>query len=435
MGTIHVPNTELSTEAQEQLTRAYDLLAQAKPQEALPACQAVIDAAPEFAEAYNLKGILLEQLEKPRQALEAYQTAVHLAPDFADAQSNLSELKKEIEKARRWASKNSIGRDTSQSEFDVMKWDLPVEAQKQLDLAYDLQSQQKPEEALQACATMIEIAPESALAYNLKGILLEEMEKSQQAIEAYQTALQLAPDFANARLNLAELQDEIVEIQYREYRTPAWKVAAQGAFVCGVFFALVEGVSMFLLGYLGVLTTAIYMAGYGLSCGLGVYVIGASSKFKATPYLSLFAGVGCAVAYGVSRLVSFVYTRSSFYSTFDDIQILLRCAIIGLITGAALGIVQKTPRQLKLSIGAGLISFSLYALFSYLTTKAIFGWYLSFIPGKADDLVALSRAMVIPKAIEGGLMGVAVGAAFGWVVAQNPMKNLFIADEINDGED
>ncbi|MBN2004865.1 MAG: tetratricopeptide repeat protein [Anaerolineae bacterium] len=423
MGTIEDFEPELPSDAQERLTLAYDFMAQEKPQEALQACQTVIEIAPEFGEAYNLKGILLEQLGDQHGAVEAYQRATQLAPDFEDARLNLSELQNELLEAQRRGRKTHIGKGASWNVTGASIPEPPAEAQEQLDLANALRDQGKLQEALQVCEETITLVPESAVAYNLKGILLEEMGKSQEAVEAYQRAIELAPDFEDARLNMLELQDEMLEPQYRDDKTPAWKVALQGAVVFGGLFAMFGGLNMFVMGHLGLLFfVAVETMGYALSCGLGIYVIGASSKFRETVRLSLFGAVGCAGAYGVMTCLSFVMT----WGFEIKLPLTLQYVVIGIITGVALGVVQKRPQQLKLSIGAGLVGFGIFALLSEFFSGILLNIFP--IPWSADPTKMWS-ALALPAAIKSGIMGVMVGAAFGWVVAQNPVKNLHITDE------
>jgi len=60
---------------------------------ALLECDAAIKLDPFYADAHNLRGILLEELERPLAALAAYEQAIRLDPDFREAKQNLAELK------------------------------------------------------------------------------------------------------------------------------------------------------------------------------------------------------------------------------------------------------------------------------------------------------------------------------------------------------
>lgn len=269
---------------------------------------------------------------------------------------------------------------------------LLTEAQEQLTLAYTL-AREKPEEALQACKAAIEMAPESAEAYNLKGILLEEVGAPQQSLEAYQMAVQLAPDFEDAHRNLLELQEELLETQYQGKKPPARKVAFWGAIVCGGLFAGTQGAHAFVGEYVDIpfVVAVLGMCGYAASCGIGVYAIGVLSKFKKTLQLSLFGAFGCAIAYGITAIASSVPHQMSgpamYYSApLFSVKVILRYVVIGIGAGAMLGIVQKTSRQLGFSILAGLISFGSYGLFAPLLELLLMRWNLVPIPPQSVRL-------------------------------------------------
>lgn len=62
---------------------------------ALSECDQALQAAPHWAEAHNLRGIILDELGRTEQAVAAYQQALHLDPALTDAAENLSELQAE----------------------------------------------------------------------------------------------------------------------------------------------------------------------------------------------------------------------------------------------------------------------------------------------------------------------------------------------------
>ena len=67
---------------------------------ALDTCEIAIQQLPASAEAYNLQGLLLEDLGRPEEALEAYRTALQLDSKFDDARLNLLEAEAEWKKQR-----------------------------------------------------------------------------------------------------------------------------------------------------------------------------------------------------------------------------------------------------------------------------------------------------------------------------------------------
>lgn len=87
--------------------------------------------------------------------------------------------------------------------------DLPISAQQHLDRAYAYEDDQDLGNALRECESAIQLMPDLAEAYNLRGIVLEEMGRKEQAIAAYREAVRLAPDFQEAQENLREAEREI----------------------------------------------------------------------------------------------------------------------------------------------------------------------------------------------------------------------------------
>jgi len=88
-GTLAWP-LALELRAQAALDQAEALEANGHWDEALAACNVALRLAPNWAEAHNYRGLLLETLDRLTEAIQAYQTAVRLAPSFAEARDNLS---------------------------------------------------------------------------------------------------------------------------------------------------------------------------------------------------------------------------------------------------------------------------------------------------------------------------------------------------------
>jgi hypothetical protein len=93
--------SELETLALEYLQNARDLLERGRSlKKALAACDQAITCTPESAEAYNLRGLILDGLARTTEAILAYRQALLLDPNFADAQANLDDALKENRQAR-----------------------------------------------------------------------------------------------------------------------------------------------------------------------------------------------------------------------------------------------------------------------------------------------------------------------------------------------
>jgi tetratricopeptide (TPR) repeat protein len=63
--------------------------------EALLDCELALQYNPEFAEAHNLHGLILDALEKPQKAIKAYRRALELDPNLEDARANIMDFEAE----------------------------------------------------------------------------------------------------------------------------------------------------------------------------------------------------------------------------------------------------------------------------------------------------------------------------------------------------
>ena len=116
------PGNELTAEATEHaeifsdapdtenshLERAYQLQREEDFETALQECAQAIEDVPTLAEAYNLRSLLLEQLDRPEQALEAYRRAVELDAEWEDAWQNFQGLQEELREASYRRTRGSL---------------------------------------------------------------------------------------------------------------------------------------------------------------------------------------------------------------------------------------------------------------------------------------------------------------------------------------
>ncbi len=83
-------------------------------------------------------------------------------------------------------------------------------AEHYLEQAYLQRDEEAHKAALDACVAAIEIVqPFLAEAYNLQGIILEELGRNQEAVESYEKALQIEPGLHEAADNLVALESEL----------------------------------------------------------------------------------------------------------------------------------------------------------------------------------------------------------------------------------
>jgi uncharacterized RDD family membrane protein YckC/regulator of sirC expression with transglutaminase-like and TPR domain len=173
-------------EAGKHFDQAYAYWQKSDFENGLRECELAIRLAPDLAEAHNLRGALLEELNRREEAIAAYREATRLNPGFQEARKNLSEAEtavKLIEKTRKH----------------------------HLERAYAHDEKGELIEALRECELSIQLAPDLAEAHNLRGIILDELGHKREAIAAYREALRLDPGFEEAGENLAEIEDELRE--------------------------------------------------------------------------------------------------------------------------------------------------------------------------------------------------------------------------------
>jgi len=91
--------TKEHTLAQIHLVRAHELDDQQAYEKALSECDAALRLAPDFADAHNLRGVLLEELGQQQEAVTAYQEAIRLDPGFEEAKENLAAAKTTLPQA------------------------------------------------------------------------------------------------------------------------------------------------------------------------------------------------------------------------------------------------------------------------------------------------------------------------------------------------
>ena len=84
----------LSAGAHLDLAYAYEDQGNYEP--ALVEVDRALQAESGLAEAHNLRGLLLEELDRTDEALAAYRMAVQIDPSFAEAAENLSSLEEEL---------------------------------------------------------------------------------------------------------------------------------------------------------------------------------------------------------------------------------------------------------------------------------------------------------------------------------------------------
>jgi len=317
--------------------------------------------------------------------------------------------------------------------------EIPAEAQEALDRAYTLEADEDLEEALRICDAILIGVPGLAEAHNLKGIILEQTGDKEEALEAYRSALKLDPNFDDAKQNLLDLEEDILETRYQAQRPNPLKVIVWGAIAYGVCFGLVGALSALMMVPLSRFSLVLMLLStslYAIGCGIGAFVVGWLSRFKSSLLLG-FAGLisGSLGLTGTNIATRIVHMfspppMSLYMDAFRYNPPLLRYAVIGAIIGLGLGLVQKTQRQMTRSILAGMIGFCVYALalpiFDNMIWRLVLHWY---IPGSTGFDLRFALIYAFFEFVFEGVFGGVIGALFGWVVAHNPVQNLRVVED------
>jgi Flp pilus assembly protein TadD len=201
---------EPSTVAGHYLQHAFEHYDAGRFEAALQSCDKAVQWIPSLAEAYNLSGVVLEELGRSGEAADAYETAIELDPEFEDPRQNLREL------AVGWAGrltgdasalKRTVAQQTGQRDLE---WSPEAEMAKlhlaEASRAYD---EDRYDAALRSCHLALALDPGLAEAHNLRGLTLEELDRPAAAAAAYGQAFYLDPTLREAQENWKELEAEL----------------------------------------------------------------------------------------------------------------------------------------------------------------------------------------------------------------------------------
>jgi tetratricopeptide (TPR) repeat protein len=217
--------------------RGIALTDQGRPAEAEAACRQAIALKPDYAFAYNNLGAALNSQGKPAEAEAVCREAIALKPDYALAYNNLGNAlngqgkHREAEAAYRRAialkpdlagAYYNLGialkdqRRPAEAEAAYRKAIAlkPDFADAYVNLGIALKDQGKPAEAEAACRQAIALKPDDAFAYSNLGNALNSQGKHREAEAAYREAIALKPDYAEAHCNLGNVlknQDRFAE--------------------------------------------------------------------------------------------------------------------------------------------------------------------------------------------------------------------------------
>ena len=187
-----VPPRTKKRHAQDVLTKSKAAFDRGDSDTALTLCKEALEINPDLAMAYQMRGMIYEEMENLDLALGNYRKAAKLDPRLQEAEDSARDI-----------------------EIYLQSLDETDEFSEQLDHAVNLASEKRFEEALAICNNILAEHPNLATAYNDRGVIYDEMGEKEKALADYQKAFQLDPTNEDARDNLTSLSQEL-EIQFEE---------------------------------------------------------------------------------------------------------------------------------------------------------------------------------------------------------------------------
>jgi tetratricopeptide (TPR) repeat protein/capsular polysaccharide biosynthesis protein len=204
-------------------------------------CQTVIKLQPDFAEAYQTLGKVLEAQGEVKEAMSAYVKALELQPELVEARAYLGQLYRQqggLEEAafhyrqalaRRpdWAELHynlgiilyqlgDLMRAKSSYQQAISLKSNYVNAYYNLGVVLDESGQQPA--AIQVYQEALTLKPDYVKAYSNLGCVLVQLEQFDEAIEIFQKALTLKPDWATLHNNLGQaLQSDTPKLAIASY--------------------------------------------------------------------------------------------------------------------------------------------------------------------------------------------------------------------------
>lgn len=313
--------------------------------------------------------------------------------------------------------------------------DRTANAQTHLQTAYEYIEQSDLQNALNECQIAIQLAPDSADAHNLHGIILDRLGKTEQAILAYREAIRLNPAFDEAIQNLAEAQTELDLSQRKLQQDEIWRVAKWGAWGYGTGLTLFGVLSSLLpLLFLEVLVSYVYVLEiikviwFALAGGWGGIWLGKGMKPSNATSIGKASGLGFGLGYLLSIAlfigVSEIGMSLQAWSSIDLIFIIaqtVRYGFMGGFTGWLIGKLQKDRQQLLQLVLTGAIGLGLYGLLHEIWGDKLLGWIFRFAFNSPNAVMQYFSISTVISAIQWGGIGIIVGGGFGAAIKYKPI--------------
>ena len=151
--------------------------------EALQSYDRAIQLKPDYPEAYNNRGIALQELRRFDEALQSYDRAIQLKPDYPEAHYNRGNALKELRRL-----------DEALQSYDRAIQLKPDYPEAHYNRGNALKELKRFDEALQSYDRAIQLKSDYPEAHFNRGIVLKELKRFDEALQSYERALQLKPD-------------------------------------------------------------------------------------------------------------------------------------------------------------------------------------------------------------------------------------------------
>ena len=162
--------------------------------EAVVFYQKAIELMPEYAEAYNNKGLALTELERPEDAIHCYNKAITLNPKFYQAYSN------------RGAALRKLGKlDESIADYDFAISIAQDYFNAHFNKGNALKDKMDYNSALQSYKVAIKIQPNNADVYFNCAKVYRDINNFENSIEMYEMAISKNPSYLEAYINIGQL--------------------------------------------------------------------------------------------------------------------------------------------------------------------------------------------------------------------------------------
>lgn len=160
-------------------------------QSAVDIFDCILSQFPDYAEVYNNRGVLLQEMKRYEEALASCDKALALKPGYAEPYNN----------------RGNILQDMRRHNEAVESYDRAIALKPEFTEAHNnrgnaLQELKRYDEALISYGSAIALKPDYAEAYNNRGAVLQKVKRHDDALADYHKTVALKPDYAEAYHNL-----------------------------------------------------------------------------------------------------------------------------------------------------------------------------------------------------------------------------------------